>query len=146
VLALVLALVPLLGAGCTAARNGLGTNISSCFRVLPTAKGTAEGGSRRPVTFVGLQWIGTDRLVHGVAKPGSGGPPPPPSLEPEHRLGVCAVAYRGVFSASSVTRPWVPGAGPYRIAIVVVRQSNNRVLATVLLARVPRGLHFAGLT
>jgi hypothetical protein len=52
------------------------------------------------------------------------------------------VAFRGRFSLSSVSRGWAPMPGPYRDAIVVVRQSNSDLVATVLFRRLPRAISF----
>jgi hypothetical protein len=55
---------------------------------------------------------------------------------------MCLVAFGGTFRLATATRGWAPAPGPYRNAIVVVRQSTGKVVATVLFGRLPRGIHF----
>jgi hypothetical protein len=132
-------------AGCTAARNLLGTRISPCFRVLPAAQsavGERPNGGPEPI-FIGIQWLSANSLVRAVKKvPGASAPPPAPLVN-EHHRGVCAVAFRGAVSPSGSIEPWVPAPVAGKFAIAVVRQSDSRVLATVVLARLPPGLRFS---
>jgi hypothetical protein len=67
----------------------------------------------------------------------------PDALADASRVATCLVAFTGHFTASSVERGWAPNGGSGRIAIVVVRQSNSVLLATVVLSHIPRRLVFA---
>jgi hypothetical protein len=69
----------------------------------------------------------------------------PEALSAVSHEATCLVAFKGAFTADDVTNPWEPLPGPYRGAIVVVRYSNVRVVMTVLLPRLPRGLNFSDL-
>ena len=116
--------------GCTSARDTLGTNSSPCFRALAIAKGAVHGRG----TFQGV------RLV------------PVSSLRPFHHVdatlrsrsstplhNVCVVSYRGTFRADQVRRPAgpLPPSGTGHVALVVVSNPQNRLLATFVLAREP---------
>jgi hypothetical protein len=126
--------------GCTAARNGLGTRASSCFRVLPEAHAAAGLSS----TFDGVLSASPVVLVKAVRHESHGPPPVSPAvLVQDSHETTCLVAFRGTFRLSRVTRGWAPGPGPYRRAVVVVRQSNAALLATVLFHRLPRTMRFS---
>lgn len=133
--------------GCTTARNLLGTPISRCFRVLPTARLAVDLSKRSAAAkLVGVQWIGASAIVAAGEHDSAGTEvemPPLVLLEKQHKRNVCAVAFSGKFAPSAVAKPWTPQAGPYKVAVVVVRQSDNHLLATVLLRRLPPGLHFS---
>ena len=58
-------------------------------------------------------------------------------------MATCLVAFKGHFTASTVERGWAPEGGVGRIAIVVVRQRDSSLLATVVLTHIPRQLIFA---
>ena len=58
-------------------------------------------------------------------------------------MATCLVAFTGRFTASNVERGWAPKATPGRIAIVVIRQRNLALVATVVLGRIPPRLVFA---
>jgi hypothetical protein len=127
--------------GCTAARNGLGTHASSCFRILPEAHAAAGKNSR----FDGVLSTSAVVLVEAVGRePHSGPPPVPPAplAATSHEM-TCLVRFRGVFSLSTVSRGWAPGPGPYWNAIVVVRQPTADVVATVLFRRIPLSIRFS---
>jgi len=141
----VLTLLVLLGlgctglAGCTAARNGLGTHVSLCFRVLPEAQAAVGKSSR----FAGVLSVPGGVLTAAIAHQQPNGPPPAPApLAAVSHKATCLVAFRGTFSLSGVRHGWAPFAGPYLNAIVVVLQSNSELVATVLVHRLPRVLAF----
>jgi hypothetical protein len=140
VLLLVLALGCTTLEGCTAARNGLGTHVSLCFRFLPEAHAAAGASSR----FAGVRSLSGGALVAAIAREAHTGPTPTPPalLVAVTHEATCLVAFRGRFSLSSVSDGWAPMPGPYRNAIVVVRQSNSDIVATVLLRRLPRAIPF----
>jgi predicted small secreted protein len=138
VLALLLAGTSL--ASCTAARNGLGTDVSQCFRVLPAARAAAGTSSK----FDGVRSLQAGALLRAVsAASDQGRPPAPPArLAAVAHASSCLVAFRGTFRLAGVTHGWAPAPGPYLNAIVVVRQSNGDLVATVLFRRLPRGIRF----
>ena len=135
-LALVLAAIAM--AGCTAARNGLGTHASSCFRVLPAAQAAAGTSAR----FDGVRLLPGAALIRTVSDVAKGRPGLPEHLQEVSHQATCLVAFRGTFSLSSVSRGWSPAPGPYPNAIVVMRQSSGDLVATVLLRRLPRAIGF----
>jgi len=129
----VVAVAGLLG-GCTASRNGLSTHDSFCFRVLPEA----EAAVHRHGRFAGERYLAPRALIveiHGVVVPDA--------LEDASRVATCLVAFTGRFTASSVERGWAPSGRAGRIAIVVVQQRDLKLLATVVLGRIPPRLVFA---
>jgi hypothetical protein len=126
--------------GCTAARNGLGTDVSQCFRVLPAARAAAGASSK----FEGVRSLQPGALLRAVNSAPHHGrlPVPPAGLAASAHTSSCLVAFRGTFRLGDVTRGWAPAPGPYLNAIVVVRQSNGNLVATVLFRRLPRGIGF----
>jgi len=121
-------------AGCTASRNGLGTHDSVCFRVIPKAVAAVEGHGH----FAGVRYLPPRTLfldMPGVSEPDS--------LSDVARVATCLVAFKGHFTVATVKRGWAPQGGAGRIAIVIVRQRDSALLATVILVRVPARLVFA---
>jgi hypothetical protein len=139
-LALALALAATTFAGCTSARNSLGTRVSSCFRVLPEARAAAGASA----TFDGVRSLSGAELLTAISEAPHNSPPsaPPVVLTAATRLSTCLVAFEGRFSLSSVSRGWAPQPGPYMNAIVVIRQTSGDVVATVLFRRFPRSIRF----
>lgn len=117
-------------AGCTSARNGLGTSDSSCYGALPAA--TKAAGS--PSRLLGVHLFKVADLRHQNRK-----------LLTELTAGesstadVCAVAFSGHFTAHSVRKPHGRTVG--HVAIVVLARPSNRLLGTAVLRRLP--LRFA---
>jgi len=120
--------------GCTASRNGLGTHDSICFRVLPKALAAVHDKGR----FAGVRYLPPRTLILDMP-----GVTVPDSLSDVSRVATCLVAFTGRYTASNVERGLAPSGGPGRIAIVVVRQKDSLLLATVVLERIPRRLVFA---
>lgn len=123
-----LGMVPL--AGCTAARDTLGTNSSPCYRALALAEDAVHNrGSFAGVRLVSAAGLKKVKDVDGVLTERS--------TTPLHN--VCAVAYRGSFRLDQVERP--AGRGPVsgvgHFAIVVVSNPQNILLATFVLEREP---------
>lgn len=139
-IALVLALATTTLTSCTAARNGLGTRVSSCFRLLPEAHAAAGTSSK----FAGVQSLPGGDLIKAISREPHQGPlpAPPAALAEVAHQATCLVAFRGRFTLSSVSHGWAPMAGPYLNAVVVVRQSNADLVATVLFRRLPRSIPF----
>jgi hypothetical protein len=140
-LVLVLGLASTTLTACTAARNGLGTRASSCFRVLPEARAAAGKHSR----FDGVLSTSAAVLVKAISnEPHIGPPPVPPApLAAVSHETTCLVRFLGSFSLSTVLRGWAPGPGPYWNAIVVVRQPTAALVATVLFRRIPPSIRFS---
>ncbi|MGO8875424.1 MAG: hypothetical protein ACLQNG_06630 [Acidimicrobiales bacterium] len=125
-------------AGCTAARNGLGTGASQCFRVLPEAR-AAVG---KAATFEGVTKARGSVLVKALESPGLAATPPE-ALRQMSRRTTCAVAYRGHFSVAGVARGWAAEpTGPYHAGVVVMDLSDERVIATLLFRKVTRPIEF----
>jgi hypothetical protein len=120
--------------GCTASRNGLGTHDSVCFRVYPQAVAAVRHQGR----FAGIRYLPPRTLIldmPGVAVPDE--------LTDAARVATCLVAFKGHFNVSSVEQGWAPEQPVGRIAIVVVRQRDSALVATVVLSRLPPRLVFA---
>lgn len=119
-------------AGCTAARNTLGTSSSVCYQALPAAKQAVEGRGK----FLGIRLVPRSLLAERRHR----------HLRQvlELRAGatvnqVCLAAYEGSFSQADVERPLgaPPPGGVGRVAVVVVSSPGNRVLGTFVLDRRP---------
>ncbi|MGD0380425.1 MAG: hypothetical protein ABSC30_10625 [Acidimicrobiales bacterium] len=124
------ALGPLWLAGCTAARDTLGTNSSPCFRALALAEDAVHDRGK----FAGVRLVSDSTLDKGshfenVLKQRSS--------TPLHNL--CLVAYRGSYRPSQVKRPAgkEPASGVGHFAIVVVSTPQNDLLATFVLEKEP---------
>jgi hypothetical protein len=117
-------------AGCTSARDTLGTNSSPCFKALALA---ADAVHDRGV-FTGVRLVSESMLkkiprVDGVLS----------SRSSTRLRNVCVVAYRGTYLSSQVERPAgrVPPSGVGHFAIVVVSTPQNVLLATFVLEKEP---------
>jgi len=113
------------GAGCTSARNTLGTNASTCFEALAVAGSAVHHrGTFTGVRLVSLSSVGADTHLraHLAARAGKA----------VH--DVCAVSYRGTFRVDQVERPLgrPPAGGAGHYAIVIVSQPQNHLLGTVV--------------
>jgi len=120
--------------GCTAARNGLGTRDSACFRVYPEAVAAVHGHGR----FAGERYLPPRSLIidlHDVVVPDT--------LQDAARVATCLVAFEGHFTTSNVKLGWSPSGLTGRTAVVVIRQRDLVLLATVVLGHIPRSLVFA---
>lgn len=132
--AAVVVLAAVVMSACTASRNGLSTHDSACFRVYPEAYSAVHHRGR----FAGARYLGPRALVvelHHVAVPDA--------ISDSFRMATCLVAFTGHFSVSDVEKGWAPGGGPGRIAIVIVRQRDLRLVSTVVLGSIPPRLVFA---
>jgi hypothetical protein len=124
-------------AGCTSARDTLGTNSSPCFRALALAADAVhERGTFSGVRLVSASMLVRFHLLDRVLAERSSA-----------RLhNVCLVSYRGSFRPDQVQRPAgkVPASGVGHFAIAVVSTPQNVLLATVVLEHQPvRFLHLA---
>jgi hypothetical protein len=132
-LAIVVASAGAIG-GCTASRNELGNHDNACFRVLPEALAAVHHRG----DFAGERYLAPRALIvqlHNVVVPDA--------LADASKVATCLVAFTGRFSVSDVKRGWSPTGSSGRIAIVVVRQRDLVLLATVVLGRIPPRLVFA---
>jgi hypothetical protein len=133
-------------AGCTSPRDTLGTADSRCYKALPAASQAVHEHGR----FAGVRYVSTSDLLRalrrhhavgelatGLAGGRAGG------TLPAH-TAACVVAYVGNFSAVAVERDLPTRASSGRLALVVVRADDTRVLATIVLRRPPlRFIHAA---
>lgn len=113
-------------AGCSSARVGLGTTDESCYLELPTAAMAVGGHGHlegiRKYTVDGLKGIAPrlyNFLIHEVPK----------------TQDVCIAGYTGDFTKGMVMKPRAQAAG--KLAVVVVTSPGNKLLATVLLTKLP---------
>ncbi len=122
---LVCAVVPLLAA-CTAEHASLGTGSSPCFLALPAAAdAVGHRGHLDGVRLVPASSIHAHTRLRALLDRRAGGP-----------VGdVCLVAYTGDFTAATVERPAGSAAG--HDAMVVLTTPHTRLLATVVLERLP---------
>ena len=94
----VMTVTGLLG-GCTAARNGLGTHDSACFRVYPEAVAAVH----RHGHFAGERYLAPRALIiglHDVVVPDA--------LQDASRVATCLVAFTGRFTVTDVSSGWAP--------------------------------------
>jgi putative heme transporter len=112
---------------CTAGHATLGTGSSPCYLALPKA---ADAVHHRG-TLVGVRLVPPSELDPHLST----------RLELERRYGgplkdTCLVAYRGMYTSSSVERPIKPGrSGTYAVAVLTT--SGNRLLATFVFSHEP---------
>jgi hypothetical protein len=116
-------------AGCTAARNSLGTNASPCFDSLALAEDAVhDHGTFAGVRQLSLTAFSADVHLQAV-------------LAPYTRTvhDVCVVSYRGYFRADQVDRPLgpPPPGGVGHFAIVIVAKPQNSLVGTVVTATEP---------
>jgi hypothetical protein len=125
---------------CTSVRNALGPPESKCFRVLPTAAAAVQGKG----AYQGVRYMPPDSLLTSIDRqhPGPLATPVPQALAGAVHTATCLVEYKGSYELSSLTDGWSPsGATTAAYAVVVVEQSSDQILATVLLRKEP--LRFA---
>jgi hypothetical protein len=125
--ALVLGLTGGLVSACSAVRNALGTTNGSCFVALPAANAAVGGHGKligvRLLAVSDLKSLSPKLYQAAVDAPG-------PRV-----TRVCLVAFRGRFSASGVHHPIGHPTG--RLAVVEIEYPDKRLLATLLIRRLP---------
>jgi hypothetical protein len=113
-------------AGCSSARVGLGTTDESCYLALPTASKAAGGHGHltgiRKYRVEDIKGL-APRLYDYLA-----------DQAPKTQV-VCLAGYTGLFSRTMVEKPVGRPAG--KLAVVVVTSPGNRVLATLILKKLP---------
>lgn len=116
-------------AGCSAARNSLGTEDAGCYITLPRAVQAVHGAGH--LAGVRLEAVASLRRrapkLYAVANERG--------VRPQR---VCLVAFHGRFKATQVER--ASGAPVGRLAVVVLEYPDSRLLGTVLFFRAP--VHF----
>ena len=129
VAATLLLCAPVVLAGCTAARNTLGTRVGVCYHALPVAAAAVHHRGK----FAGVRLVGAGDLralgrlgdmVRGSALP-----------------SLCVVGFRGSFTSAQVVDPVgaaVTAPRPY--AVVVVTAPGDRLVGTAVLRRLPLAL------
>ncbi len=126
--------------GCTSVRNGLGTRDGICFSALPAARELA--GSE--ATFAGVRYLPPESLVASVDRVTHRHITLPPSLERVSRQPECIVAFSGATSVRLLPTTWRPEEGADKYTVIVVRQSDDRVLGVAAFPGPP--LRFAHLS
>ncbi len=120
-------------AGCTTPRNVLGPTVSRCYRAVAVARLALHGHGR----FAGV------RALSGTAlRPVLAGyhPARDARLVLRSSTGLCVVAYRGSYEASTLGSVLEPSVAFGHLAVVVVRQRDERVIGTLVMDRASRQL------
>jgi hypothetical protein len=118
---------------CTSVKVGLGTRDSVCFSSLPEANRVVGVHAK----FAGVRYLSSARLLSSMKHVREHHLVPPDSLIDMGRRGACVFGYRGDFRSDEFPHAWFPELGPYRFAVVVVRQDDQKVVGVVLLRRPP---------
>jgi hypothetical protein len=118
---------------CGAGRNILGTNTSTCFLALPTAKrAVSNHGKLAGVRMIDIPKLGNtpdDRRVRDLLA----------LMTVPLPRDVCLVAYTGSYALAQVERPagLPPSSGEARYAIAVVTTPGSQLLGTFVVQRLP---------
>ncbi len=132
----VLGLVLLAASGCAAVRNGLGTRVGICFAALPAARQVVG----QQASFAGVRYLRPRAVMTAIAKQLGEKPlAPPDALADVVRKPACLVAYRGPAGHRLERQAWRPERGRPEFTIVVVRQSDHKVIGVMVLPRAPLG-------
>lgn len=116
-------------AGCTSARNTLGTSSSPCYKAIPVAADAVHDRG----TLVGIRLFSA-RQVSGYHHLDA--------LLDARAQGVkaaCVAAYHGTYRHDQVKEPYgiPPASGTGPIALVMVSYPQNKLIGTIVLSRVP---------
>jgi hypothetical protein len=118
---------------CGAGRNIIGTNTSTCFLALPTAKRAVQNRGKlagvREIDIPKLTNAPDDRRVKDLLA----------LLTVPLPRDVCLVAYTGNYTLAQVQQPagLPPPGGEARFAIVVVASPSSQLLGTFVVQREP---------
>lgn len=118
--------------GCTSPRNVLGSSASPCYRSVAVARLALHREGR----FSGVRSV-TGRSLAPVL---AGYDPTVARHAFQVRTALCLVAYRGTYAAAGLDALLRPGPARGHLAVVVVDQRDDRVVATLLLDRPPPSL------
>lgn len=127
---------------CTPASNAIGAPESpSCLRSIPAARLAVHGVGR----FAGVRYLSARQLTADLraSEDLRHEPRPRPGIPvalTSQRTSICLVAWRGRFESGKVLAGWPPDRPPGRLALVVVRQHDAKVLVTIILEHAPIGL------
>lgn len=117
-------------AGCTAARNTLGTTSSPCFRAVAVASSAVEHrGTLAGVRLLGTKELAKRRRLEALLSARAG-----------HNVrNVCLVAFHGQFRLDQVHNVFGhgPRTGVGTYAVVAVSTPQNKLLGTLVLSHVP---------
>jgi hypothetical protein len=123
------AVAVLLAAGCTTARNDLGTSVSSCYRALPVAtKAVGSHGRLLAVQRSSLAML-RRQAPHLLADV---------FTREQSSQAVCVIAFQGHFTSASVSEPHGRSSG--RLAVVVTTTPSVHLLGTLVFSHSPFGL------
>lgn len=113
--------------GCTSGRSELGTGNSGCYVALPSAvTAVHDTGRLKGVRLVSVGALRSSAtLLYRAARQAEG-----PKVE-----RVCLVAFSGHFSSEGVEDPL--GRAEGSLAVVELSYPDNRLLATLIVARPP---------
>ncbi|MCU1488749.1 MAG: hypothetical protein JWM85_154 [Acidimicrobiaceae bacterium] len=127
-----IAVASVLASACTSPRDVLGPKESPCYRAVAVAHLAVEGAGR----FSGVRQLDGKSLLMALSADRIAHPGVPQRIR-ANKDALCLVAYRGHFSASRVRSPWRVGTKPATYAVVLVTESDSKVVATLLLGRPP---------
>ncbi|MDA8291277.1 MAG: hypothetical protein M0Z33_06300 [Actinomycetota bacterium] len=119
-------------AACTSPRNALGTSTARCYEALPVGRGALRGQGR----FTGVRYVTIGSLARSLQEMRPRVVDLPTRVLHD-RASVCVVAYSGHFTTARVERGWPVDAPSGRYALVVVRVPEDRLVATLVLDKVP---------
>ena len=117
-------------AGCTAARNSLGTSDSSCYLAIPSATHAVGPHSK----FIGLHQF----TLASLRQKDPGLFDSLTAVKPTSQR-VCIIEFVGSFTQASVQKPLGKPSG--RLAVVVTEAPTNHLVGTVIFHHPP--LNFA---
>lgn len=121
----------LLASACTSPKDTLGTDVSPCFRALAVAAQAVH----RHGHFSGVRYLPASALGVDLVRTHQRRDVPPELTGLKN--AVCAVAYTGSFSKTSVSKGWSLTSAVGHFALVVVSAKQNQLLATIVLKRLP---------
>jgi hypothetical protein len=112
--------------GCTSARSNLGTTDNSCYLALPAATKAVGPNSR----FIGVHLFTLASLRKKAPRLFDALPSQPASSQ-----RVCAIAFVGTFTKTSVSKPLGLASGS--VAVVISKTPSNQLLGTFIFNQTP---------
>jgi len=113
-------------AGCSTARNDLGTSDNSCYLALPSASNAVGGHGRL---------LGVDLLTSTALRQQAPRLFTALATQRVSPKRVCVIAFVGHFNKTMVSDPLGRSSG--RVAVVVLATPSNQLLGTVIFTRAP---------